>query len=180
MIEIFLKAFIVVIGIIFIYVFTIDSSIDRNRSPSSSYSDIIIESSNHQRRLQAIGPNYAPSIPINTNICNKSKLWGRAHHGGWEICEDKNFLPETFSDCIVYSYGLGADWSFDNAAEDSGCEVHGFDPTGKLWRDGMHGVDYSRIDYAKQYPSSRKHFHNYGLGAASRIVYPIASGNVLA
>jgi hypothetical protein len=38
--------------------------------------------------------------------------------------------------------------SFDNAAEEFGCEVHGFDPTGLLWRQGMHGKDYSGIDYA--------------------------------
>ena len=77
--------------------------------------------------------------------------------------------------CLVYSYGLGADWSFDNAAEAHGCEVHGFDPTGELWRQGMHGTDYANIDYAKQYPSSKKFFHNWGLGAASRAEYPAGS-----
>jgi hypothetical protein len=51
--------------------------------------------------------------------------------------------------CVVYSYGLGADWSFDNTAEAWGCEVHGFDPSGLLWRQGMHGSDYSNIDYSK-------------------------------
>ena len=39
--------------------------------------------------------------------------------------------------------------SFDDAAELEGCEVHGFDPSGLLWRQGMHGSDYSGIDYAK-------------------------------
>ena len=33
---------------------------------------------------------------------------------------------------LVYSYGLGADWSFDNHAETMGCQVHGFDPSGGL------------------------------------------------
>jgi len=74
--------------------------------------------------------------------------------------------------CVVYSFGLGADWSFDNAAERYGCEVHGFDPTGELWRAGMHGEAYSRIDYAEQYPSRLKHFHNWGLGAGDCVRYP--------
>ena len=72
--------------------------------------------------------------------------------------------------------GLGADWSFDKGAEAKGCEVHGFDPSGLLWRQGMHGVAYSGIDYAKQYPSKKRIFHNWGLGAVSRAVYPIGSG----
>lgn len=39
----------------------------------------------------------------------------------------------------------------------------------------MHGRDYQGIDYAKQYPSAKKFFHNWGLGAADRAVYPPGS-----
>jgi hypothetical protein len=108
-----------------------------------------------------------------------------------------NNVPD--NKCIVYSFGLGADWSFDNAAESVGCEVrefhkhryltylyslpltfyltqvHGFDPTGLLWRQGMHGTAYANIDYAQQYPSKSKHFHNWGVGAADVAVYPPGS-----
>lgn len=105
------------------------------------------------------------------NTCKEALLWGRDHHGGWFICKD--YLPQ--QECIVYSYGLGADWSFDVAAERYGCEVHGFDPTNLLWAQGMHGRDYQGIDYAHQYPSEKKIFHNWGLGAADRAVYPPGS-----
>jgi hypothetical protein len=53
--------------------------------------------------------------------------------------------------------------------------------TGKNWRNGMHGGDYSHIDYASQYPSEpiagsknkgKKVFHNVGIGAANIAVYP--------
>ena len=54
-------------------------------------------------------------------------------------------------------------------------QVHGFDPTGLLWRQGMHGTAYANIDYAAQYPSKSKHFHNWGLGAASSAVFPAGS-----
>ena len=68
-------------------------------------------------------------------ICGDSRVFTRKDPLG-NFPEDK---------CIVYSYGLGADWSFDNAAEERGCEVHGFDPTGLLWRQGMHGTAYANI-----------------------------------
>lgn len=48
---------------------------------------------------------------------------------------------------LIFSFLLFR--SFDDDAERFGCEVHGFDPTGLLWRQGMHGKDYSGIDYAK-------------------------------
>jgi hypothetical protein len=57
--------------------------------------------------------------------------------------------------------------------EKIGCEIHGFDPSGQNWRNGMHGRDYSNINYAKQYPSANKHFHNWGLGSTlDPAVYP--------
>ena len=43
---------------------------------------------------------------------------------------------------------------------------------------GMHGRDYSGIDYASQYPSQRKSFHNWGVGAVSRAIYPINSSKI--
>ena len=116
----------------------------------------------------------APQWPVDASICKEPLLLGTAHHGGWKICRDSSFISFD-ANCIVYSYGLGADWSFDKAAEDYGCEVHGFDPSGLLWRQGMHGADYSGIDYMRQYPSKRKFFHNWGIGAVSRAVYPIGS-----
>jgi len=39
----------------------------------------------------------------------------------------------------------------------------------------MHGTAYANIDYAKQYPSKMKKFHNWGLGAADSAIYPPGS-----
>ena len=31
--------------------------------------------------------------------------------------------------CVVYSFGIATDWSFDDEMAMKGCEVHAFDPT---------------------------------------------------
>ena len=111
--------------------------------------------------------NLAPHVVFDESFCKKPFLWGNAHSGGWMIC-----LDSLIKGCIVYSFGLGADWSFDNAAERYGCTVHGFDPTGMLWSQGMYGSDYTNIDYPKQYPSKNKYFHHWGLGSAEIATYP--------
>ena len=112
--------------------------------------------------------NNAPDITVYPQHCDESKLWGRKDAGGWYLCD----VIDKYDKCIVYSYGLGADWSFDNAAEASGCEVHGFDPSILLWQKGMHGPEYSKFDYASEYPSRKKVFHNWGLGVLERAIYP--------
>lgn len=130
-------------------------------------------SSNDMNKLPS---NTAPNVQVYKEVCKQPLLLGNAHHGGWKICSDPSTISFNINgNCIVYSFGLGADWSFDKAAEERGCEVHGFDPSGLLWRQGMHGRDYSGIDYAKQYPSLKRHFHNWGLGAVSRAIYPIGT-----
>lgn len=112
--------------------------------------------------------NNAPYLNINKDICLNSILWGNKDAGGWYICQDNI----QFNDCIIFSYGLGADWSFDNMGEKYGCIIHGFDPSGSLWRNGMHGEAYSNIDYSKQYPSKSKIFHSWGLGVLDKAIYP--------
>lgn len=133
-----------------------------------SLSDYSID---EKRHLRTYAPHIAPHLKHNPNICTQKHLWGEAHAGGWNICLD--YVEK--DSCIVYSFGLGADWSFDKAAEAFGCVVHGFDPSGALWRQGMHGPDYSRINYSKQYPSKGRFFHNWGVGAANLAIYPAGS-----
>jgi hypothetical protein len=114
--------------------------------------------------------NLAPQLTTHSEACSSSELWGRKDAGGWYVCVEE--LRANSNDCVVLSYGLGADWSFDNDAEKFGCVVHGFDPSGSLWRAGMHGKAYSNIDYSVQYPSASKEFHAWGLGVLPQAIYP--------
>lgn len=62
--------------------------------------------------------------------------------GAWDVCYDRLAPP-----CVVYSFGIADDWSFDKALADFGCEVHSFDPS-----IGMDDHD----------PAKNVHFHNMG------------------
>ena len=154
------------------------NSLSSISNPSSSISSIS-SSSNPitltAQSLRGATKNYAPEIQLHPTLCKSKRLFGREHNGGWFVCGDD--LPSgSAGRCVVYSYGLGADWSFDTAAEqEASCEVHGFDPSGLLWRQGMHGRDFSGIDYAAQYPSKLKTFHNWGLGVVDKALYPVGT-----
>lgn len=76
--------------------------------------------------------NDAPLLNTTPRACGEGKLVGNEHHGGWFVCADSLVSRESSRTCIVYSFGLGADWSFDLQLETIGCEIHGFDPSGEL------------------------------------------------
>ncbi|ELU18121.1 hypothetical protein CAPTEDRAFT_191892 [Capitella teleta] len=80
--------------------------------------------------------------------CDRHVLYGHPGDGGYPLCEDKTFALKK-NDCLVYSFGIRNDWSFDDALyEKMGCEVHSFDPSiGK--EDHMH--------------KPKVYFHNLGL-----------------
>ena len=70
-----------------------------------------------------------------------------AMDGHKKMCMDKQFRPEV-NNCVVYSFGINDEWSFDEAVEKMGCQIYAFDPTMK------------RDDFDK---SDNIHFFNMGL-----------------
>ena len=51
-----------------------------------------------------------------------------APDGQKSVCLDQNVGP-VFGNCLVYSFGIGNMWSFDESMDDFGCEVYSFDPS---------------------------------------------------
>ncbi|XP_067652441.1 probable methyltransferase-like protein 24 [Haliotis asinina] len=68
--------------------------------------------------------------------------------GNWHVCMDKQF--EVKPPCLVYSFGISNDWTFDDAMGDLGCQVHSFDPS---------------IGKKSFRRSTNVHFHDIGLGS---------------
>ncbi|XP_018019026.1 uncharacterized protein LOC108675513 [Hyalella azteca] len=67
--------------------------------------------------------------------CNNLKMFGGAERGrsgqidgDKAVCLDTNVAP-TPGSCIVLSFGINNEWSFDDAMEQYGCKVYAFDPT---------------------------------------------------
>ncbi|XP_052095397.1 uncharacterized protein LOC127730832 [Mytilus californianus] len=50
--------------------------------------------------------------------------------GNWWICLDSGYKIK--KPCLVYSFGIGFDFRFDDAMASLGCEVHSFDPSMKM------------------------------------------------
>ncbi|CAG5115690.1 unnamed protein product, partial [Candidula unifasciata] len=74
--------------------------------------------------------------------------------GNWHICQDSPFTVKP--PCLVYSFGINFDFSFDDAMAQMGCEVHSFDPSMKL-------QDHKRGPLST--------FHNMGLGSYNTNAY---------
>ncbi|OWF38076.1 methyltransferase-like protein 24 [Mizuhopecten yessoensis] len=80
-------------------------------------------------------------------FCHRVLHLGKLDDGGWDICDDKEFRPNQH--CLVYSYGINFDFSFDDAiVKQYGCEVHAYDPSMNMM-DHIHG--------------NQVFFHNVGL-----------------
>ena len=65
------------------------------------------------------------------------------------VCLDPEVAPKA-GRCVVYSFGINYEWSFDEAMESYGCQVFAFDPS-------MKDIDHDHSKAVK--------FYNLGLGA---------------
>ncbi|XP_041370850.1 methyltransferase-like protein 24 isoform X2 [Gigantopelta aegis] len=69
--------------------------------------------------------SYTDNIDI---ICERRLRMGKIGNGGWEVCDDPPYRP--IKPCIVYSFGINFDFSFDDDVVKSyECDVYSFDPS---------------------------------------------------
>lgn len=76
------------------------------------------------------------------------------------VCLDPGLTPP-IGLCVVYSFGLSDDWSFDIAMESYGCDVYAFDPSIKH----------------PQLPNNTKRVHYFNFGLGTRNIRKDSRGN---
>ncbi|BFZ12600.1 hypothetical protein BsWGS_15639 [Bradybaena similaris] len=86
--------------------------------------------------------------------CKRVERMGKITDGGWEHCDDPLYRPLK-GDCLVYSYGISFDFSYDDDMAAYGCEIHAFDPS-------MNTAPHLRGD--------RIYFHSSGVGGKNGTV----------
>ncbi|CAG5125002.1 unnamed protein product [Candidula unifasciata] len=71
---------------------------------------------------------YHTYLNVNQIKCSDILRVGHVTDGGWDVCNDRPYAPK--EPCIVYSFGVGDDFSFDDAVvRHFGCKVYSFDPS---------------------------------------------------
>ena len=55
-------------------------------------------------------------------------MGGMGPDGFKSVCFDPGVRP-VFNNCLVYSFGIRDEWSFDEAMQNYGCDVYAFDPS---------------------------------------------------
>ena len=82
-------------------------------------------------------------------------LRGECEDATYQLCLPYTRFPTRHAphrDCLVYSFGIGGEWGFEEWAGQKGCEVHAFDPTEQL------------LARHQQHHAPNVTFHYMGLG----------------
>ncbi|KAK2717615.1 hypothetical protein QYM36_006403 [Artemia franciscana] len=99
----------------------------------------------------------------NENACKSKKSFGgkfyskRFYDGNKTLCLDSDVMPDQNGKCLIYSFGVNDDWSFEEAMQVYGCKVLAFDPS-----IGKKPFKYSDNIY----------FYDFGLGKIDDLHHP--------
>jgi hypothetical protein len=131
-----------------------------------------------------------------TILCADLQRWGNAGDQGWSVCvDDRVESPPTVATvvpagteaaaaaslprrCVVYSFGINHQWSFDLAAVAKGCEVHAFDPTIIVLPHGSRQADGQALCSAARRSSSYRRERGYSQGEDTRRCLPNPSSEI--
>ena len=84
--------------------------------------------------------------------------------GDYNFCMDRGMMPDRRRGCLVYSFGIKDEWSFDEAMERYGCQVFSFDPS-------MNSSDHDH--------TANIHFYQLGIAAENVAKHPTTGWKLL-
>lgn len=83
-------------------------------------------------------------------LCTHNQRMGALLDGGWDMCLMPPYQPPSHN-CLVYSFGIAGDFTYDDDVGLYGCEVHSFDPS-----------MYKSVDHKR---SAKVTFHKLGISS---------------
>ncbi|BFZ19272.1 hypothetical protein BsWGS_22311 [Bradybaena similaris] len=113
----------------------------------------VLQNMSH-KNIQALYHSYVNSPQV---ACSWVERMGLLTDGGWELCDDPLYRPLK-GDCLVYSYGINFDFSYDDDMAKYGCEVHAFDPS------------MGSAPHLRGAPGQNVFFHPSGVGARTGVI----------
>lgn len=103
------------------------------------------------------------SLPLRTNICPNKIRAGDQYDGGWWLCSSESVAVQNDDLCVVYSFGIRDNFSFDHFLADRGCTVHGFDPSPVGLGSKAKYEHFQRTTTANN-KKGQAVYHSFGLG----------------
>jgi hypothetical protein len=99
-----------------------------DRTAASSSLELPNEETIQKMTSTEIGDTYFKYIETSQFFCQEILRIGWLTDGGWDVCQDR--MPQNIHPCIVYSFGILNDFSFDDEISTIyDCNVYAFDPT---------------------------------------------------
>ena len=71
--------------------------------------------------------------------------------GGKFVCFDDLNIWTDEGNCLIYSFGISNDWSFEDQADLLGCTIHAFDPTVEYPSTRGRGIHFTRLGLADRH-----------------------------
>jgi len=78
-----------------------------------------------------------------------ASLTAEAVDGDKFVCMDKMLL-DSDRPCLIYSFGIANDWTFEDFMDYRGCEIHAHDPTVEFPADRGQNIRFSKLGLAKE------------------------------
>ena len=89
--------------------------------------------------------------PFNS-VCKEQKRFGGSYKAGCShydgqkiVCMDDILQDLENNECLIYSFGIKDDWSFEDTMDKIGCTVYAYDPTVDFPRNRGHQITFEKI-----------------------------------
>lgn len=110
----------------------IDMSVHTRTSHFNSWDKVEVSKLTAQQIMDYFQWSNATSCRLIHDFGGHMKRNPSGLDGQKAVCLDPVHVAPPSNDCLVYSFGINNDWTFDEAMESYGCQVYAFDPSMKV------------------------------------------------